>query len=604
MSLLRVRTPHWELEIRGPHAPPAGVMAGVETDRPGLLRFAGSVDDLTCDYLDQQGEAQTWDSEESVGPLLFEDTSYHLYVAGVDNAPSVVHRDPLFGRDLSAHPRQRVVSGTFNLGRQVGETSFDILVDGHSVGITLEVVPTKIDYATDYRALVEEVRATSRSLALAFLRSTHQSAAHSSSQRATALEWIASLTACAEDVTQAVHQINQRPYRHLLRRVEPESSHRLRRPDAVARRSIMRGKGSGRFDQVEGVGPVREKVPAVVARTTLDTPEHRWIADQLLSVAQRLQLMARGLRESTRSDSTSARERARLEEVLSLGRQMQVLARIDVLAGVSRLSQASSPSLTLLSAPGYRECYRALSSLRLALELDGDAMALELKDLHDLYEIWCFLEVVAITSRVTGAEPHAEAAISSGAGGLKITLRQGQRSDITFRGEDRALTLSYNRTYNGDTGSHRPDIVIVVHSEDRPELVIALDAKYRVDASPAFRSRHGAPGPPVDAVNELHRYRDAIVSDFDRQLYRPTVRGAALFPLTENETPGYVERSSLYRSLGSLGIGALPFLPGNTALVEAWLTTVLGLSNDELEWNGPPAPATLESTSPQVHDTP
>jgi hypothetical protein len=51
----------------------------------------------------------------------------------------------------------------------------------------------------------------------------------------------------------------------------------------------------------------------------------------------------------------------------------------------------------------------------------------------------------------------------------------------------------------------RPDFLL-----ELAELRVVLDAKYRVDTSPAYLARYAAPGPPEDALHTLHRYRDAL----------------------------------------------------------------------------------------------
>lgn len=576
-------------------------MDGVSIHRTGLLRISGRYTDIEAEYQTTTGDHRNWDPTSEAGPVFFEETTYHLYVAGEHHSPTIRHRDPLFSKNLTEHRRQRVIAGSVNFGRQVGETQFEIGIGPERVSITIEVVPTKIDYTADYLALVEGVQYVSRALALAYLRSTHQSAAHTS-ERASALEWIASLRHSTDDLSNAIQHINRRPYRHLQRGIRTAPSHRLRRPDAIARRAIMRGKGSGTIDQVPGIGPIRETIPAVIAEAALDTPEHRWLADQLETVEQRLQQMAQGLDDpyiTHDGGQIAERDVARRDEIRHIARRIQELRNMEVISTASRLDQGAPPSLTLMTAPGYREAYQVLTSLRLALDLRDGPAQLELKDLHDLYEIWCFLEIVAIVSRLTRSQPEPQAVITSSPNGLHVGLKQGQQSDIVLPGDQRTLTLSFNRSYDGDTGSQRPDIVLIVHERDRPQLIIALDAKYRVDASESFRRRHGAPGPPIAAVNELHRYRDAIVSETSSQTYRPTVQGAALFPLTVEETATFELGSSLYRSLGSLGIGALPFLPGNTELVESWLSSLLSAPIEQLAWNGPPGPATMTHEPPR-----
>src|SRR5207247_710579 len=137
------------------------------------------------------------------------------------------------------------------------------------------------------------------------------------------------------------------------------------------------------------------------------------------------------------------------------------------------------------------------------------------------------------------------------------------------------------------TGAQRPDIVVEVHHAGWPCMFIVFDAKYRLDATDEYIASLGGPGAPVDAVNALHRYRDAIVlaASADHAAGRPVVKGAALFPLAAGEE---FKSHKLWRSLESLGIGALPFLPDTTALVEDWLDTLLAAAPFELAEPGPP----------------
>ena len=57
----------------------------------------------------------------------------------------------------------------------------------------------------------------------------------------------------------------------------------------------------------------------------------------------------------------------------------------------------------------------------------------------------------------------------------------------------------------------RPDMVITLEKKDWPAMHLVLDAKYRLDASPDYINRYKSPGPPEDALNSMHRYRDAIL---------------------------------------------------------------------------------------------
>lgn len=566
-------------------------MAGIDvTD--GSLRLKGALDEVAATYVDSGGSTQTWDRLESVGPAFLEETTYQLYVAGDEVAPIISHDDPLFLRNLHVHARQRIVSGTFNFGRQVGRTSITVWFGSESLVVDLEVFPTKIDYATDYRQMTTEVQDISGSLALAFLRATHQSASLKN-ERNTQLEWLATLRETVGELELAFQQINRRPFRHLARALRSEKAHRLKRPDSVARRSIMRGKGSGRTDYVSGIGPVRERVLSVSAQATLDTPEHQWLAQNLEMIRDELESIDRNLEASawTPDQLQSQRMKARRAAIETLTVRVERMRMSPVLGEVSSARQAMAvPSLTLMSAPGYQQAYNLISSLSMALRLNGDTIDVEVKDLHDLYEIWCFLTVLSCVADITGATLDLSDFLGRSGSGLQVSLHRGSRCEVHLASQAATMSVSYNPTFEGETGTHRPDIVVSITYPTKPTLMVVLDAKYRVDSSTGFRDRHGSPGPPVDAINELHRYRDAIVIGSQGDHYRPIVRGAALFPLTIAETGGFAHQSRLFNSLSSLGIGALPLLPGNTDLFRSWFAGLLALPQEDITWNGPPGP--------------
>lgn len=588
--LLRISSDAGTIEIRGPVGPPAGLMRGITAEDHGRLRISShGVAEAVATYLDTDGEVHEWSASSAAGPLLFEEQTYHLWIDGHDHAPVVRHRDPLFVRDITHRPDHRAASGTFNLQRQVGVLPFTVDFGLGSVDIELEVMPTKIDYATDYDAVVEDVAGTARGLAFAYLRSTHRGASHVR-ERATEIEWLTVLRQNLAALQRAMHRVNEQPHRHLLREVRPTPNYKVRRLDAVVRRAITRGKGSGPIDEVAGLGPIRRTIDSVNAVATLDTPEHRWLNLQIRGLHRQIQAIAAVLDDESRRSPARVGERRRAErdELQRLGVALERLLSLDVLREAQQLPQPSPPSLTLLSAPGYREAYQILTELRLGLAVGGDALELQTKDIHDLYELWAFIEVVRLVAGHTETNIDVTSLIRHYSGGLRIDLSAGKVSDVTLGGTPRTFVVSYNRVYPGQTGDQKPDIVITVVEPNQPDLVVVLDAKYRVDATNDYRKRFGAPGPPIDAINALHRYRDAILTQLGP--YRPVVRGAALFPLTVEETGDFETKSELYTSLSRLGIGALPFLPGNTTLAARWLGDLLALPIAGLAWNGPPGP--------------
>jgi hypothetical protein len=308
--------------------------------------------------------------------------------------------------------------------------------------------------------------------------------------------------------------------------------------------------------------------------------------------------IASALREELTRNQTAGRSAERivaeLDEVQEFERQVARLLTGDAIRAGAGAVPGDFASLTLMRLPGYREAYESLMTLRFGLSLEGDVVQLSIKELDRLYETWCFIQVVRTVMRQCPQVKHSEGLFSISRRGIRVTLERGTRSAIRLRTADRAVCVTYNPSYPGLTGAQRPDIVLEISIDGWPFMFIVLDAKYRLETSDEYVRTFGGVGPPIDAINTLHRYRDAITLMIEEQgLGRPVVKGVALFPLSKSNSEQYTKHQ-LFQSLEIMGIGGLPFLPGATNLVEEWLFSQLGLPPEQLAQPGPPLLALSE----------
>ncbi|HEX2093393.1 MAG TPA: DUF2357 domain-containing protein [Longimicrobiaceae bacterium] len=536
----------------------AGIAWGAQTWRAGVPDGAAGRVDLT------------------EGPRLFEETAYSLYLRATGGATvAVEHRDPVLLRGLRASEGGRVVHGRVDFAGQVGRSELTVRVDGvPEFDLEVEVFPTKLDYAEDYARLRAETGEILAGLVLEYLRSTFHLGVDRHAPHPTRLEWLALLRHAAADLERAVAEIARQPRWGLAPAAEPARAERVRRPDARVRRALLRGAGAGRAFPVAEGAAARERVPEGRPRPTLDTPEHRWIAAELLRARRRL---AGLLREESELPPTPRRARS-LEEIGALERRIARLLRAGPLAAAAGPPPPGLASPQLLRAPGYREAHRALLLLRLGLHLEGGPVRLAVKDLGVLYEYWCFLALARVLARATGQALPAHRLLAVEEHGLRVLLRRGREHSLVFEttGGGRAV-LVYNPRFGGEPllVPQQPDFLLEVHHPGGETTRVVLDAKYRIDASPEYTARYGSPGPPEDALNVLHRYRDAIVRPGEgRAPERMVTRAAALFPFREAE-PGVFRESRLWRSLEGLGVGAIPLLPGSTEYLEEWVGSLM-----------------------------
>lgn len=559
-----------------------------------LLAIESTQQPISANWVDETGEAQHWQAGQA-GPRLFEETRYRVRAKSLvpNQVPVLAHRDPLLFQDTDTFPDDLTCTGPINFRDQVGFSTLEVHVGHEVLLVTVEVFPTKLDYQHDYRALLSDVAGSARGLALEYLRGTYRSGGATYVEDATNVEWLTILRNEVATLERAVQYINDHPHRSLWTEVRHVRVDDVKRSTPSVRRSIIRRQGKGAWIDVQGIGRVRSAIPAIEVHETLDTPEHRWIRLNLKLILDRLVGLHSTIASEIAAYARSPRPvpaRLRVEERETAG----FVALLQRLLGLPIFDAAQGPppigfaSLTLLSGVGYADVYRSIMVLRLGLNVEGDPFDLSVMDVSDLYEAWCFIELARIAAALTAGVQDVRDMLRIEESGIRVRLRRGQHSSIPVVGPDRTVIVSYNLDYQGLTGNQRPDIVLRFQHDGWPDLIVVFDAKYRLDASDEYQQRFGTPGPPQDAINALHRYRDAIVTtDTELGLQRPVVKGVALFPLGLEVSEGFAE-TQLAAALDVLGIGALPFLPGNSYFVTAWLESLVATPPEVLAEPGPP----------------
>lgn len=559
----------------------------------GLLSVrvqSGQIPDVRWSATD--GSPNEWGADHTSGPRFYEDTRYRIASEDLTggSTPRVTLRDPSVLSEIDAHDAHHLLTATLNFRRQVGLAELRISTRTTVVTLTIEVFPTKLDYDSDYHALLQEVSSACRALGLEYLRATYFHGSTDYERGESRLEWVLLLRNEIDRLEHAMRYIAAHPHHALERNVEMLPLERIKRPDLLVRRSVARGLGRGELQNIAGIGPVRPVIGTRLSQETLNTPEHRRLRQQLNVVQSQLAEILVGLNIESEQAQWRGHPRASLPneqaEISGFIRRLHRMLQLPPMTEATGETSSAPPSLTLLNGLGYREAYRALLTLRLGLNLDTGDVEMSVMELHTLYETWCFLRLAQILSSLVGGA-GLTSVIETSPSGLRVRLRRGQRGEVSLDHGDRQLVLYYNPNYPGLTGDQRPDIVLEFREEGRPRIIVVFDAKYRLRSDPEYIATAGSPGPPIDGVNALHRYRDAIVVKSKSGPGRPTVKGVALFPLPASAIDTFLE-GKLFAALEMLGVGALPFTPSLTDVVTNWLSTLLGLPTSELAQPGPP----------------
>lgn len=517
------------------------------------------------------------DFQADRGPALFEESEYQIYARckRPSDRITLVHRDPLIVSRLSQQENGSVLHGALNFRGQIGRSTFTVCINERPVlDLDLEVFPTKIDYETDYREILADLQQSVRGLAYEYLRSTFQFGKVAAIAKPTQLEWLLLLREVINVLQRAIQEIAHHPRRGLVRQSKVRRIEKIKKLNSALRSQIRRGQGRGMM-LATAAGCVREQLTDSSAEPTLDTAEHRWLKRQLTEIQQELARIS----QTFNQEEQSTRRAAIVSEVATMERSLARMLTIEPIREANGDPPQGFASLALMSSPGYREAYQTCQLLNMGLRLEGDAFRVSVKDLNVLYEYWVFFAMVQILRQAYGDVEDFGTLFRLQRSGLQVGLIQGRQQSIHFTtSRTSRITITYNPQFqNKDTTlvPQKPDILIRCEHHGWPQLQLICDAKYRIDTTEEYRSQFGIAGPPRDAINVLHRYRDAILEfdQIDSQGSRPkrsVVQAAALFPFREPRE-GEFRESRLWTSIERLGIGAIPALPSELGYLREWL---------------------------------
>ncbi len=445
------------------------------------------------------------DPASVLGVRLYEQTEYQLYVRAAQPGDTIEvrHRDPQIVQGLRAQEAGQVVHGNLNFRGQIGRSRFALVLNGRTViEFEVEVFPTKIDYESDYQAILADVQRISTSLAYEYLRATYQLGKVAVGERPSRLEWFVLLEAVVDELERAIQYVAAKPMRGLVRREQVVRVEKVRRVDAAVRAQIRRGQGRGGWLPLAD-GVVREHVRQRPATLTLDTNEHRWLAAQLRMVARTLaSIVVAHSTAETRAGvwgrgEGGVRQRQAVE---ALGRMQRRVTRW--LGTAPMVAAAGDPpagfvSLQLTCAPGYREAFRLLLLLRSGLRLEGDWLQLSCKDLEVLYEYWAYLTLVETLQGEFGPPVRLDSLFRTESARLSVRLRAGQQQVTFAAGQSRKIHVAYNPWFKNQEAMlipQKPDLLVRLEEDGWPVLQLVADAKYRVDGSADYVRQFGSPG--------------------------------------------------------------------------------------------------------------
>ena len=458
--------------------------------------------------------------------------------------------------------RRHILAGFINYKNEIGRSEIQIIYkvdkETRTFRFGFEVLSTKLDYHEHWRAIVEDIEREYRMLSLDYMRRTFHGFSPDQNGEHPDIVWWSVFEGEQQKFIKACKSIIDRP------------RHRLHGEEVYLRADKLKQTPHN----IENRLAEHRKEPAYLYRVeqhilSNDTQENRFLKFALHQISKRYEDLRQRI-EAIKTASGTMKS-----AMLATSETLKRLKHHPFFRTIGRFKGISQESMVLQKATGYSQVYRTWNLLRRAYSLNDGLYRLQTKDIATLYEIWCFIEV----SHIVKAQLHLDDEDVEHRNRMEMNgifsweLGKGEHSRILFRKDGVELAELVYNPKNADkendnvgmkdlvvpTVPQKPDIVLQLTKNDLQQgmkMTYLFDAKYRIDGKDK-----GVDVPPEDAINQMHRYRDAIYyKDYDANaLKKEVIGGYILFP--GDGEPNDVAVSKFYKTIKEVNIGAFPLRP-------------------------------------------
>lgn len=458
--------------------------------------------------------------------------------------------------------RRHILAGFINYKNEIGRSEIQIIYkvdkETRAFRFGFEVLSTKLDYHEHWRTIVEDIEREYRMLSLDYMRRTFHGFSPDQNGEHPDIVWWSVFEGEQQKFIKACKSIIDRP------------RHRLHGEEVYLRADKLKQTPHN----IENRLAEHRKEPAYLYRVeqhilSNDTQENRFLKFALHQISKRYEDLRQRI-EAVKTASGTMKS-----AMLATSETLKRLQHHPFFRTIGRFKGISQESMVLQKATGYSQVYRTWNLLRRAYSLNDGLYRLQTKDIATLYEIWCFIEV----SHIVKAQLHLDDEDVEHRNRMEMNgifsweLGKGEHSRILFRKDGVELAELVYNPKNADkendnvgmkdlvvpTVPQKPDIVLQLIKNDLQQgmkMTYLFDAKYRIDGKDK-----GVDVPPEDAINQMHRYRDAIYyKDYDANaLKKEVIGGYILFP--GDGEPNDVAVSKFYKTIKEVNIGAFPLRP-------------------------------------------
>lgn len=512
------------------------------------------------------GEEIALENNQQAPAIFFDNADYPIWIEFKDYVKKAQFGSILQNENEKFSFRKQILAGFLNYGNEVGRSEIQLIyqvgTETRNFVFSFEVLSTKLNYHEHWKTIIEDIEQEYRMLSLDYMRRTFHGFSPDVSGDTPEIIWW------------SVFANEQQKFIKACKNIIDQPRHRLHGKEAYKRADRLTFIPSCIENELAEHRQDNSHLYRIEQRVwTNDTQENRFLKFALGQITDKYEALKKRI-EAVKNASDVMK--ADMQTTLATLKHLQ---RNPFFRTVGNYKGMSQESLILQKATGYSQVYRTWTLLRRSYSLNDGVYRLQTKDIATLYEIWCFIEVSHIVKeKLHLSDEDIDHRNRMEMNGLFTwDLGKGEHSRILFRKDGVELAeLIYNpkssERENSSVGikdlvvltvPQKPDIVLQLTKSDLQEgmkMTYLFDAKYRIDG----KDKNGVDVPPEDAINQMHRYRDAIYyKDYQSDtLKKEVIGGYILFP--GDGEPTDVAVSKFRKTIDEVNIGAFPLRPKDT----------------------------------------
>lgn len=517
-------------------------------------------------------------------PVFFENKEYFFEFSFSDlsaftSKPKIVHRLVAIEDSFHFSKKSNSLHGSINFGNDVGWFRLGlryISQEGRErlQTISFEVLPTKMAMDSDLAAIHQAIDAAYPLWRFSFAQKTEQELARSHQKHERfALLWLAHFKQLRARLEDAVKLVIRAPHSRLLPQQRAIKLKRLR--------GRLTPKLETQIHEHLAQNETHHRYQITSRRLSVDTPENRFVKMVLKRCSAELSAITKlALKNQKAPEEGGKLSVSFFDELASWKKPLDQLLNQPLFTEIGDYEGLERESLVLHQRAGYANIYRLWQELKMYLGVFGQNAAVSMKSVADLYEVWCFLQIKSMLEELGFTELSSTKASLKNTGLEKSMVNGSTSAFLLYRASDKlSVRLSHEPNFNPRrkrtaggiyswTTTQIPDIFLEATFENGKTVRWIFDAKYRI------LDNQGADMAPDDAINQMHRYRDALihidkVGDGWKEKSRPVLGAFVLYPGWFDESQA---DNPYNNSIDDVGIGAFPLLPERPNL---WLRQFL-----------------------------